>query len=238
MKSKYIFKKEKYEKILEKFDSEINYYNKKMETVENKFWVELLNVSKNRCYYCGDKIDIFSYEREHRIDKALFNDIYLENMNEYYTEKEKENIKEINKELKKSKYNLIPCCRYCNKHKELYDKEKIRERLLIKKNTFPDSLLFNSLLDIEELLGEENNYLDEKIEIDFVTFTLRNNILKNEKLNFRQRILKSIEKLIEHEWEIKNPNFIEEILIDFSKKDHLKKDYLILNYRLEHLIFY
>lgn len=230
-----IFNRYQYEKLLKNFNEDTNYYGSKKKTEENKFWFELLKLSKYRCYYCGEKITINNYEREHRIDKALFSDAYLNERDIPYSLTDLNHIKKINLELKNSKYNLVPCCRECNQSKKLNEQNSIRKSLIEKRKSLSENQkLFNSISEVDFFLTNGNNYLTEKLKINFLKFSLEGNDKKNYYLNFRKKILEKIEKLIEINWIITvNPTPLEEILINFENRD-----YLIFNYRLDHFIFH
>lgn len=218
----------KLNEILNKYPDDKFYYGKKEDTDENKFWIDLLKLSNYRCYYCGDEISIRNYDREHRIDKKIFGD-YEKNCD--YNESQKKLIVEINKEIKNSKYNLIPCCKGCNQRKKIIDKNKITQTLLKIKERNPSEKILKNLNDVKVIL-DRNDFLEENIELDFITLSLKNNQLKNNQLKFRAKILESIEKLISSNFKLSTNNYIDHLIVTENKQKYFEQIYYA-----EHLIF-
>lgn len=93
----------------------INYYNSDNKSSQ-KLFKDLLKVSSNRCFYCGENLSSNTtmkvyFEREHIIDKKL-NKVIDDTNPKYNT-------------LLKCRKNLIPICKNCNSYKYLYNSKII-----------------------------------------------------------------------------------------------------------------
>ncbi|MGL5725371.1 hypothetical protein [Cetobacterium sp.] len=218
----------KYAELLDRYPNDCNYYNKKQNETENKFWIDLLKLSQERCFYCGESITIKTYDREHRIDKNIFDEDHMKKHENKYSETDKDLIKKITEELTKSKYNLIPCCKRCNGNKKIVDKEKVREKLLVEARQ--KNSILESPEDVHYFL-DKNDFLDEKLDIDEITFHLKDNLLKSNQLEIKNKVIEAIENLMIKNWNHPS-NYIEEILIEYNKSEYLET-----NYFLEWMIF-
>lgn len=101
---------------IEKKGKNKDYFSK--ESIQsNKFIVELLKISKNRCYICGMTFETnhtkgIYFEREHIINQSI-----------------------TQKSTQKCKKNIIPICRICNSKKTHVEKDSVLEENLQRLHT-------------------------------------------------------------------------------------------------------
>ncbi len=223
-----------YNKIVsdKKYKLSENYFGKKNKELENEFWSRLISLSKHRCFYCGNKITVYNFDREHRIDKSIFSEKYIEGLSD---KSEKEMLKNISKELTRSKFNLIPVCKGCNNTKALSKPEIVKKGLTNLYNA-SNGIKFTSCSNISSLLNKDN-FLEELFEVNIISLNIENNLIKTEQLNFRQKIIESMENLMIKNWQYPD-SYIEEQLVKKYNQSEENKWYLEHIYYMNFAIFY
>lgn len=156
-----------------------NYYGKSQ--YQELFYEKLLDLSNNRCYYCGEKLysnnkEGLYKEREHIIDKKIFNE---EDINE----------KLIYKQIENCKKNLIPVCKNCNSIKSFRNKNDIKKEINKKQECRVTNCKSNCL-DVVELSKSYNYDFLEVLKFDFLNLQYYSEApefsrILNLELNFR-----------------------------------------------------